>query len=210
MSQTYVKPLLLVAILLSGCASAPVDNPVLPTSDTPIKSVPPVKDAEGKHRYVLALMEKEEWHKAAEELELLTGARPGLAGPWVNLGIVRTMLGDSDAAELAFKHAVDADAGHAEAWNQLGMLYRRTGRLEEARSAYNAGLEGNPKHSDLHWNLALLHDQYLPEPALALAHYERYQQLTKSDDAQLQQWISTLRKQVPAEPSKKMTAEAKK
>jgi tetratricopeptide (TPR) repeat protein len=172
--------------------------------------VPPVKDAEGKHHYVLALMEKEEWHKAAEELELLTGARPKLAGPWVNLGIVRTMLGDSDAAEIAFKRAVDADAGHAEAWNQLGMLYRRTGRLEEARTAYNAGLQGNPKHSNLHWNLALLHDQYLPDPALALAHYERYQQLTKSDDAQLQQWIVTLREQVPAEPPKKMTAEAKK
>ena len=127
MSQAYVKPLLLAAILLSGCASAPVDNTIIPTSDTPTKPVPPVKDAEGKHHYVLALMEKEEWHKAAEELELLTGARPKLAGPWVNLGIVRTMLGDSDAAELAFKRAVDADAGHAEAWNQLGII--RFGQL---------------------------------------------------------------------------------
>ena len=147
MSQPYVKPLLLVAMLLSGCASAPVDNTVVPTSDTPTKPVPPVKDAEGKHQYVLALMAKEEWHKAAEELELLTGARPKLAGPWVNLGIVRTMLGDSAAAELAFRRAVDADAGHAEAWNQLGMLYRRTGRLEEAEQQFLMGLKVRLPHN---------------------------------------------------------------
>ncbi len=202
MNKGPALALVLAAALLSGCASAPVDNNVMPTSDTPSKPAAPVKDAEGKHRYVLALMEKEDWHTAAEELEHLTAARPNLPGPWVNLGIV--------SAEAAFKQALDANAGMAEAWNQLGMLYRRTGRLDEARTSYNAGLEQAPDHADLHWNLALLHDRYLPDPALALAHYERYQQLTKSDDAQLQQWIAKLREQVPATEPTKMTAEAKK
>ena len=210
MSLRYVRSLLLVTVFLGGCASAPVDNGVMPTSDTPSKPAAPVKDAEGKHRYVLALMAKEEWYKAAEELELLTAARPKLTGPWVNLGIVKTMLGDSAAAESAFKRALDTDSGNAEAWNQLGMLYRRSGQLEKARSAYNNGLEHSPDHANLHWNLALLHDTHLPDPALALAHYERYQLLTKSDDQQLQQWITQLRQQLPAEKPEKMTAEAKK
>jgi Tfp pilus assembly protein PilF len=120
------------------------------------------------------------------------------------------MLGDSSAAEAAFKQALDADAGMAEAWNQLGMLYRRSGHLEKARAAYNAGLERSPDHADLHWNLALLHDTHLPDPVLALAHFERYRELTKSEDPQLQQWIATLREQVPAPEPEKMTAEAKK
>ncbi|MBT8117483.1 MAG: tetratricopeptide repeat protein [Gammaproteobacteria bacterium] len=210
MNKGPLLALVLAAALLSGCASAPVDNNVMPTSDTPSKPAAPVKDAEGKHRYVLALMAKEDWHKAAEELEHLTAARPKLPGPWVNLGIVRTMLGDSTAAEAAFKAALDADAGMAEAWNQLGMLYRRSGHLEKARAAYNAGLERSPDHADLHWNLALLHDRHLPDPVLALTHYERYQQLTKSEDPQLQQWITKLREQVPATKPEKMTAEAGK
>jgi Flp pilus assembly protein TadD len=182
----------------------------MPAGNTPSKPVTPVKDAEGKHRYVLALMAEEEWDEAAEELELLTVARPKLPGPWINLGIVRNMQGDSNAAERAFKRALEADAGMAEAWNQLGMLYRRNGRLGDAHASYSAGLKQAPNHADLHWNLAVLHDKYLPDPALALMHYERYQQLTKSDDAQLLQWITQLREQAPAEKPSKMTAEAKK
>lgn len=200
----------LAAAILTGCASAPAGNSVMPTGDTPSKPAAPVKDAEGKHRYALALMEKEEWHAAAEELELLTAARPKLPGPWINLGIVRNMLGDGAAAEHAFKRALEADAGQAEAWNQLGILYRRSGRLGDAHTSYNAGLKQAPNHADLHWNLAVLHDKYLPDPALALAHYERYQQLTNSDDVQLQQWITQLREQLPAEKPAKMTAETKK
>lgn len=197
-------------MLIAGCASTPRTDNILPASDTQQKPAAPVKDAEGKHRYVLALMNDENWTEAATELEVLTAARPGLAGPWVNLGIVRTMLGDSAAAESAFKRALDANAGSAEAWNQLGMLYRRSGRLEEARSAYNSGLQSSPNHADLHWNLAILHDRYLPDPVIALAHYERYQQLTKSDDPQLTHWIASLREQVPKAEPAKMTAEAKK
>jgi len=212
--MTGIIKLTLVAcfsgMLIAGCASSPRTDNIVPASDTQQKPATPVKDAEGKHRYVLALMNDENWQAAATELEILTAARPGLAGPWVNLGIVRTMLGDSEAAESAFKRALEANAGSAEAWNQLGMLYRRSGRLEEARSAYNSGLQSSPNHADLHWNLAILHDRYLPDPVIALAHYERYQQLTKSDDPQLTHWIASLREQVPKAEPAKMTAEAKK
>ena len=197
-------------ILLAGCAGTPAVNKVIPASDTQQKPAAPVKDAEGKHQYVLALMNDENWQEAATELEILTAARPGLAAPWVNLGIVHTMLGDSTAAESAFKRALDANDDSAEAWNQLGMLYRRSGQLDEARNAYNSGLQSSPDHAELHWNLAILHDRYLPDPVIALAHYERYQQLTKSDDPQLTQWIASLREQVPKAEPAKMTAEAKK
>ena len=169
-----------------------------------------MKDVKGKYRYALALMADEDWHGAAAELQRITSTHPDLSGPWVNLGIVKTRLGDSAAAGTAFKHALDANARNAEAYNQLGMLYRRSGRLEDARDIYNEGLRQSPDHADLHWNLAILHDRYLPVAKLALTHYERYQQLTKSDDAQLQQWIAQLREQIPATELVKMTAEANK
>ncbi len=202
--------LVFTTVVLPGCASAPRDADYIPASDTQQNPGAPVKDVEGKHRYVLSLMAAADWHTAAEQLELITTGHPDLSGPWVNLGIVRTRIGDSAAAEVAFKRALDANAGNTEAYNQLGMLYRRSGRHEEARFIYNEGLKQAPDYADLHWNLAILHDKYLADPALALAHYERYQQLTKSDDTQLQQWIALLREQVPATEPDKMTAEVKK
>lgn len=211
MSHHYVKPLLLVTLLLGGCASAPQNSDsFVPASDSQPAPATPVKDVKGKHQYVLSLMTAEDWHGAAEQLELITTGHPDLSGPWVNLGIVRTRLGDSAAAEAAFKHALDANARNVEAYNQLGMLYRRSGRLEDARFIYNEGLKQDPDHADLHWNLAILHDRYLPDPAMALAHYEHYQQLTKSDDARLQRWVVELREKMPPTEAESMTAEAKK
>jgi tetratricopeptide (TPR) repeat protein len=208
----FVLPLLLLFLAsgISGCAGTPPEGNYVPASDSQPAPAAPARDVEAKHKYVLSLMADGNWHGAAELLEDITAARPKLSGPWVNLGIVRSMHGDSGAAEAAFKRALDVDAGNAEAHNQLGMLYRRTGRLEEARASYNAGLKRHPSHADLHWNLAILHDRYLPDPALALAHYEHYRQLTNSDDAQLQNWIAQLRDQVPEKEPASMTAEAKK
>ncbi|MDX1698341.1 MAG: tetratricopeptide repeat protein, partial [Thiohalobacterales bacterium] len=191
--------ILISGALAAGCAGTPPASNVMPAGEAPEKPAAPLKDAEDKHRYALALMDREEWHAAATELEQLTTARPKLSGPWVNLGIVRTMLGEASAAEMAFERALDANDRNAEAWNQLGILYRRSNRLEKARAAYSKGLEHAPDHADLHWNLALLHDTHLPDPVLALQHFERYRELTRSDDAQLQQWIAKLREQVPLE-----------
>ena len=212
MTKVYKHSLVMLfcGALTAGCASTPPAENVLPAGDELEKPAAPVKDAEGKHRYALALMEKEEWQEAVEELEQLTAARPDLSGPWVNLGIARTMLGQGDAAEVAFEQALEANSRNAEAWNQLGILYRRSNRLEKARAAYTKGLEHAPDHADLHWNLALLHDVHLPDPALALQHFERYRELTGTDDPQLQQWIARLRELVPPEDPAKMTAGAKK
>ena len=200
--------LVMAAAGITGCASAPPVTGIAPASDTQPEPAAPVKDVAASHKQALSLMAREDWHEAAQALEILTAARPNLSGPWVNLGIARTMTGDSVAAEAAFKRALDANAGNAEAYNQLGMLYRRNGRLEDARFIYNAGLEQDPGHADLHWNLAILHDRYLPQANLALAHYKRYRQLTNRDDPQLQHWIVQLQKQSSA--PEQLTAEAEK
>ena len=204
---------LLFLILVSGitgCAStgssesgtaAPVSNPV-PVSPAPSG------DVEEQHRTVLSLMQQEDWQGALDLLEPITEAHPDLSGAWTNLGITRVKLGDSDGAEAAFKRALATDAANDVACNQLGMLYRRSGRHDAARDSYLQGIAANPDNANLHWNLAILHEQYLPEPALALAHFERYQALSGSDDAQLQRWIVELREQAP--PPETLKAEAKK
>jgi Tfp pilus assembly protein PilF len=191
--------LVLIAAALSGCASAPQQESTLtPAADSATPAgKPPGPDVERDFRTAIALMQAEDWHAAADRLGAITTAQPGLSGAWVNLGITRIKLGDSTGAEAAFRKAIDANSQQAEAWNQLGILYRRSGRLEEAQSTYNEALKHDPGHANAHWNLAILHDRYLPDPALALTHYEQYQLLTQSDDAQLEQWIASLREQLP-------------
>ncbi len=201
MSPRYASPLLLSVLLIAGCAGTPVQE----SSQAPAPDItPPVPareapqgDVEQAFRSAVALMQAGDWRAAAGDLDGITRSNPELPGAWVNLGIARNMQGDTSAAEQAFRKAVELDPGQAEAWNQLGMLYRRSNRLDDARASYNEALKHDPAHVHAHWNLAILHDRYQPDPALALAHYEQYQQLTQSDDAQLQQWIARQREQLP-------------
>jgi len=153
---------------------------------------------ENDYREVLALMQAAQWPAARQRLEAMTAAHPALAGPWTNLGIVYTRLGEAAAAEEAFRQSIKDNPGNPVAYNQLGILYRRTGRLEAARDIYGAALDVAPDDPGTHWNLAILHDVYLPDARLALYHYERYQQLTGSDDAQLMAWINALRAHIPS------------
>jgi Tfp pilus assembly protein PilF len=188
-----------MAGLLAGCSSAPQRATAPPTQPVAVSL-----DAGEQHQKALAEMQAAQWPAARDTLEALTAAHPAHAGPWVNLGIVYTRLGDAPAAEAAYRRAVEANPASTVAWNQLGILYRRTGRAEDAREAYGAALAANPDDADTHWNLGILHDVHLPDAPLALHHYTRYRELTRVQDARLDGWIEDLRARMPGP---EMTAE---
>ena len=167
----------------------------MPVSDGAVVVTETVTDVEGEFQTALQLMQAEDWYAAADKLVALTAAKPRLSGPWTNLGIVRNKIGDTAGAEAAFKKAIDANASQIVAYNELGIIYRRSGRLEQAAFIYNEGLKIDPNDKDIHWNIGILYDSYLPNPSQALRHYEYYQQLTQSEDRQLLSWISALRDQ---------------
>lgn len=196
MSQRYANvTCLIVLFMLGGCAGMPQEQVATPVTGTRAITTQPVADVEAEYRDALQLMKEENWQRAADRLLAITATDPRLSGPWTNLGIARNKLGDTDGAETAFRKAIEASPSQVIAYNELGIIYRRTGRLEEAAAMYNQGLEINPNAEDIHWNLGILYDRYLPNPAQALLHYERYQQLTQSEDRQLLAWIDDLRKQ---------------
>ena len=196
MSLRYVNALpFAIVFMLGGCASAPQERAMVPVSDGVLVETKAVTDVEGEFQAALQLMQAEDWHAAADKLVALTAAKPQLSGPWTNLGIVSNMIGDTAAAETAFKKAIDANASQVVAYNELGIIYRRSGRLEQAAFIYNEGLKIDPNDKNIHWNIGILYDSYLPNPVQALHHYEYYQQLTQSEDRQLLSWISALREQ---------------
>ena len=196
MSLRYINALpFAIVFMLGGCASAPQERAMVPASDGVLVETEAVTDVEGEFQTALQLMQSEDWHAAADKLVALTAAKPRLSGPWTNLGIVRNMIGDTAGAETAFKKAIDANANQVVAYNELGIIYRRSGRLEQAAFIYNEGLKIDPNDKNIHWNIGILYDSYLPNPVRALHHYEYYQQLTQSEDRQLLSWISALRDQ---------------
>lgn len=178
-------------LLVAGCAAPQA-------SKTTVQAAAVTATLQESYRQALDMMQTGQWPEARQLLEEITAEHATLAGPWLNLGIVYTRLGEPLAAENAFRRSIDNNPGNPVAYNQLGIFYRRTGRLDEAREIYGAALDAAPNDPDTHWNLGILHDLYLPDARLALNHYERYQQLTGSDDAQLMVWISELRERTTA------------
>jgi len=187
----------LCLLLLNACTAPPARMAITAT---------PSADIKADYQQAIESMQSEQWQVARERLSRITTEQPTLSGPWVNLGITETMLGNHASAETDFKKAIDTNSQSIEAYNQLGMLYRRHGRLDEAQFIYEEALRRDPDNSNIHWNLAVLYDRYLPNPRQALAHYQRYQQLTATDDPQLQAWITTLE---AVNPGDNVTAKVK-
>ena len=178
---------LFLTLLTAGCTT-------MQSTTAPARMSDPSADVTSRHQQAVKLMQAEQWQAAVEMLEAITTEQPAFSGPWLNLGIAHTKRGNSETAEAAFKQAIDMNAANVEACNQLGILYRRTGRYEEARFIYETALETEPDNTSLHWNLAILHDTDLPDPRKALLHYQRYQQITGSDNPHLLSWINNLAK----------------
>jgi len=196
MSHRYISVISLsLVIMLGGCAGSPrrPAESTAPGPDYKSTSMETATDADAEFQAALQLMESGDWHGAADRLSAIVAAKPRLSGAWTNLGIARIKIGDAAGAEEAFKRAIEMNANQLVAYNELGILYRRSGRLEEAAAIYNEGLRIKPDAEEIHWNLGVLYDRYLPNPAQALFHYERYRQLTQSEDRQLLAWISELR-----------------
>jgi Flp pilus assembly protein TadD len=176
---------ILLPVLATGCTAT--QN--IKTSTNMAK---PAENITLLHQQAVTLMQQDKWQEAVQSYEIITAQQDKLSGPWLNLGIAYIKTGNSKSAETALKKSLDINPENIEAYNQLGILYRRSGRLKEAAFIYESALKVAPDNTNIHWNLGILHDRYLPDARKALFHYQRYQQLTGSDNAQLQAWINKL------------------
>ena len=181
---------ILLTLLLAACATVP-QTPPDPTA--PAALAPPLQD---RYRQGLAALAAGDAAAALAPLQAVVTARPDLAVPRFNLGLALARLGDDQAALAALRAAVRLDPGLAAAHNQMGILLRRAGDFEGARRAYQQALAADPGHARAHLNLGILYDLYLDRPALALRHYQRYQELSGGEDREVTLWIVDLRRRL--------------
>jgi tetratricopeptide (TPR) repeat protein len=123
----------------------------------------------------------------------LTRAHPEFSGPYANLGIVYFRLGKLPEATEVLEKAISINPDRAAYYNQLGIVYRQRGQLDKAHEAYTRALQIDSNYLNTHLNLGILYDLYLQDRGKALQHYERYQALLPSADAQVNKWIVDLK-----------------
>ncbi|HEY2352284.1 MAG TPA: tetratricopeptide repeat protein [Candidatus Acidoferrum sp.] len=76
---------------------------------------------------------------------------------WVTLGVEREERSESEAeleaAEDAYRRALDIEPGHVDALNNLGMLSYERGSLEDATMLFRRAVDLHPDHMLSHFNL---------------------------------------------------------
>jgi tetratricopeptide (TPR) repeat protein len=97
----------------------------------------------------------------------------------------------------ALEAALKANGPQPRLLNQLGIAHRMAGRFDAARQNYEAAiaLDANAVAPEL--NLAILHDLYLGDAAVAQSHYQRCVELAPGDLPMLGKWVAELKARKP-------------
>jgi tetratricopeptide (TPR) repeat protein len=128
----------------------------LPATTEAIRLAP--FDAEAHRAQATVFTKFQMYTEARRELELAVSLRPHDDYLWMELGIVRDELGDSEGALKAFDRAVENAPFYAHTHWQRANLRLRLGRYDEAfaelRTAANSNHRFLPTLIDLAWNLS--------------------------------------------------------
>jgi tetratricopeptide (TPR) repeat protein len=92
------------------------------------------------------------------------------------------------------------DANLAPAHARLAHVYKQQGKISQAIEMYNKSLEIWPAYGNAHYNVAILHDIYMQDPAKAVTHLRKYLELNESQDKDAEIWLKQLERQMGVEP----------
>jgi Flp pilus assembly protein TadD len=179
----------LALAMLAGCASGPATRT---TADGEVdKRLQPVFDLMADKRYADA-------EKALARLARTHAEDPTYL---LNLGIVYARTERLDQAEEILIKAQAQAPRSAVIHNELGIVRRHRGDFAGSASAYRAAIKADPAFANAHYNLGVLLDLYLQQPADALTHYEAYLSLTPQGDKTVNGWVKDLRRRTAQGPS---------
>lgn len=194
------RVLLLVAgsVLLAGCGLLGVGSGASSgtSGDAPVAA--PSPELEARYASLVADLKSTDQARAdaaVDAMETFSREHPDLAGPLLNLGLVRVRAGDPAGALALFNEAAAACNRCGAVWNEIGVLDVHQGRFADAEQAYRRAIELAPDDAAAYYNLAILYELYIPRPELAVQNYERYLQLG-GDGKDVEQWLVDLRRRV--------------
>lgn len=176
---------------LAACTSAPPKPPLeLPEAS------PKADLTQEDNQLALNTLKEGKDDDALVLFNALTQSHSELAAPYINIGLIELKKGDLHAAETALLHASTLKPELAVIHNGLGIIYRRLGRFAEAEAAYLKALQGQPDYASAHLNIGILYEVYLGKLDAALAHYQRYQELTGGTNDLTKKWIIDIKQRL--------------
>jgi len=133
----------------------------------------------------LALMDRQQYHKAIDAFQRALKINPDMPQPLSNLGVAEARLGNFEAAERFYMETLARHPRQHKTLNNLALLRIRQGRREEARELLEKALEAEPETPSTLANMAsqmmylrrydeavrLLQRALKVDPYLAEAHY---------------------------------------
>ena len=87
------------------------------------------------YNLAIALMGKQQYQEAKNELHQAIDCSPGLAEAYVQLGAICLRDGDLDGCLAYNQQAVKARPGFSEGWGNIGFVHLQKGNLDEAIKA---------------------------------------------------------------------------
>lgn len=95
-------------------------------------------------------MHRERMDAAIPHYQRVTELKPDYGGVWFSLGFANRLLGNFDAAELDYQHAIQQEPHDIRAYSELTAIYMNQENAEKARATIAQGVHANPDSAHLH------------------------------------------------------------
>lgn len=197
-SYKTLMALLVSLVLATGCATSKKG---------------PLDDEAGLSQWQKAnkRLKRGNYAKALVMLDEIIVTQPNFAAAHINRGIALAGLRQDPAALQSLETGLRLKPKNprtvAAAYNQAGMLYRRSQQLDAARKTYEKAIRADESFDLPLFNLALLYEQALNQPEIALDYYQRFQSLQDTPDPAVQVWAKILEKELAATAPNEETAQ---
>ena len=155
------------------------------------------QQAQPRFREALDRMKSGDLEAALVLFQELSAQFPTLTGPVVNQAIILRVQEKYEQAKSVLQAALLNKAQSPYLMNELGLIHRQLGNFEAAKQAYMSAIRMEPNYDKAHYNLAVLADLYLHDPALAYRHFEIYQTLQVEPDKKVAGWLKEIERRIP-------------
>lgn len=190
----YINALILITLLLGGCASTPHTATKPESTADPGKTTESIAATEiAEYRRAITLLNDNQTAQARDILNAMSTKHPELAGPWANLALIDIKSQKYDSAEANAKKAVSLDSNMSQAYSLLGYIAKEKGDFNKAVGYYQQAISADNNYTNAYYNLALIYDVYLQDIPNALKYYSKYLDLNTHEDKETESVVNDLK-----------------